>query len=150
MLPPTTSPSANGRVGSPASETTQTGRPSQVAQGSTQSVDISLSQSRAETLRSVDPVPADQPFQRLRTSGPDANDLVADLPAGPPPAFIETLLERQARQVFDKPDDQAKEKSVPVDEDIPDDRRFAEVKARFEETRDLVRPGPEPGIDIRE
>ena len=116
---------------------------------------------RAETVRAVEPARQSTSAERLRSSGPDGSDLSETLPAGPPPAFVETLLERQARQVFDPPEFKAPEapKSVPaerpdeapeksVEKDEP--RTEAAARAGFAEAQSMTKSDAPPEVDRRE
>lgn len=159
MLPPVSGPTPTAKP-----------TPADAAQNTQQSARGTLTQSgaergpaqmRAETVRAVEPVRQSATAERLRTSGPDGNDLSETLPAGPPPAFVETLLERQARQAFQPPDVEPPEKpeataaetpgeapDTPVENVPPRTEEIA--RAGFAEAQLMTKSDAPPEVDRRE
>ena len=153
MLPPVNGSGGATKPPSSASEASQTTRPSVSPVRSRTNAESAPANLRPETREAIEPALSSRRSERLRTSSPDGNDLIEDLPAGPPPAFAETLLQREARQALDPPEKGTAPASV---EDRtaaatgPDARVYSEAKAGFEETRVIAAPEPEPKIDLKE
>ncbi len=123
---------------------------------------------RSETVNAIRAAEQAAVAPRLRTGetaeNTDRDPPTVDAPTGPPPAFKESPLERQARVAFDPPEPESLPEipapSVEVDEAAPDDAetnkapaaaqpveppptRTERAEASFSETRSLAKP-PEP------
>ncbi len=143
MLPPVSAP---GPTPTPA-KTTLPGASTFTGAGSFGSTRIGdgPSGTRPETTRMVEAARQAPLAQRLRDNDTREGLIPTnDLPAGPPPAFRETPLERQARTAFEPPDIAAETQIDPA----PSGRTRAEVG--FAEARALTSPDPKSGLDTRE
>lgn len=90
---------------------------------------------RTETHHAVKAAEQTPVAARLRDQEKaETTDRSADAPTGPPPAFEESPLERQARVAFDPPEPDAQGKTLPEDE----------LTALPPEGRDVERVTPEP------
>ena len=153
MLPPVNGSGGATKPPSNASEVGQTTRPSVSPVGSRTHSESAPANLRPETREAIEPALSSPRSERLRTSGPDGNGLIEDLPAGPPPAFAETLLQRDARQALgplEKVTAPASVEDRTRTETDTDARAYSEAKAGFEETREIATPDPEPKIDLKE
>ena len=103
--------------------------------------DTGPAQIRAETSRAIDAAKQPQLTQRIRVNETrDGSASSGDLPAGPPPAFKETLLERQSRTAFDAPE------GVAANDPQGNAANLLGAEAAFAEMRALTPPAPEPGL----
>ncbi|MXQ06745.1 hypothetical protein GQ651_02685 [Alphaproteobacteria bacterium GH1-50] len=124
---------------------------------------------RAETLRAVDAVKQSTLPPKLREGETnEGRQKARDLPAGPPPAFKETLLEQQARTALEPPDllseivsgeaAEASEDSAATESsetagggtDEAQAPEAARAEAGFAESRRLSEPAaPGTSVDVR-
>ena len=149
MIPPVTGPVSGAKPSASLADTTQNTQQSQRVAPSGSTGEDGPSQIKPDTRQAIQPTRQFPTSERLRSSSPDGSDLIENLPAGPPPAFVETLLERQARQAFEAPDD--KPSSGTTDREF-DPARGAYDTARdgFEKARGAAEPPAPTKIDLKE
>ena len=143
MLPPVSAPGPTPSPTKKASSTAST----LVGPGSFGGTRIEAGPSgtRPETTRMVEAARQAPLAQRLRDNDTRKGLIPADeLPAGPPPAFRETPLERQVRTAFEPPDMAAKAETgrAPA--------KLTRAETGFAEARALTSPDPNPGLDKKE
>ena len=143
MLPPVSSPGP-APTSTKATSSTASTLAGSVSFGSTR-IEAGPSGIRPETTRMVEAARQAPLALRLRDNdtrkGPIPTD---DLPAGPPPAFRETPLERQVRTALEPPDMVAEAENGRA----PAGLTRAEIG--FAEARALTSPDPNPGLDKKE
>ena len=106
---------------------------------------------KAETPKAVQAVEQSTITPRLREQETfertERQTPTGDAPAGPPPSFEESPLERQARVAFDPPEPGAEVSETPNAPAKNQDARAVETEARASETGDEARtidPPPSP------
>ena len=143
MLPPVSAP---GPAPSPPKGTPSTASTLAVSAsfGSTR-IGAGPSGIRPETTRMVEAARQAPLAQRLRDNDTRKGLIPTDdLPAGPPPAFRETPLERQLRTALEPPDMVAEAENGRA----PAGLTRAEIG--FAEARALTSPDPKPDLDKKE
>lgn len=142
MLPPVSGPAMPLKSAPSAVETAQGSQTGPRASTSALAAEGGPAKLRPETLRAIDPSRQSEPIARVTRDGLEQSDT---RPAGPPPAFVETLLERQARVALDPPETGPAPEVEP--QGVP---RDLQAEAGFAETRALGIEAEAPVVDRKE
>lgn len=137
MLPPLSGPALPTK---PTSGPTDSTVGTQISARTSVAPESGPARLKPETLEAIDPSRQSEASVRVSSNGTGDTDT---RPAGPPPAFVETLLQRQARVALDPPEPSDPDETIP-----PSPAPRAE--AGFAETRALATARTAPEIDRRE